>query len=140
MVHVVGAAIIRRGMCLVARRKPGGSAGGKWEFPGGKVEPGETPEAALEREIQEELGETIVVEQWLGRGIVRPDSRLIVLDVYWASPPDAWLGSAPRAHDEICWAAPAALLRFDWADADIPIVPRVAALLERLQNPSFDDD
>lgn len=50
------AGIVRRnGRFLLARRKPGGDIGGKWEFPGGKIDPGETPQAALEREFFEEF-------------------------------------------------------------------------------------
>ncbi|HOX13963.1 MAG TPA: (deoxy)nucleoside triphosphate pyrophosphohydrolase [Spirochaetia bacterium] len=47
---------LRNGLVFVARRRPGGSMGGKWEFPGGKLEPGETPEETLVREFREELG------------------------------------------------------------------------------------
>ena len=62
---VVGAAIVRDGRVLAARRTSPPESAGRWEFPGGKVEPGETPEAALVREIGEELGCTIVVDAWL---------------------------------------------------------------------------
>ena len=54
--RVVAAVIIRDGCVLACRRNPDRSAGGLWEFPGGKVEPGESPEGALAREIEEELG------------------------------------------------------------------------------------
>ena len=77
---VVGAAIVRDGRCLVAKRSPTMRAPGKWEFPGGKVEVGETPHDALVREISEELGVTIEVGALLGRGTATP----IVLDVYLA--------------------------------------------------------
>ena len=55
-VPVVGAAIVRDGRVLAARRTTPAAAAGRWEFPGGKVEPGETPDAALVREVAEELG------------------------------------------------------------------------------------
>ena len=64
-VPVVGAAIVRDGRVLAARRTTPASAAGRWEFPGGKVEPGETPDAALVREVAEELGCTIAVTAWL---------------------------------------------------------------------------
>ncbi|HET8969415.1 MAG TPA: (deoxy)nucleoside triphosphate pyrophosphohydrolase, partial [Candidatus Nanopelagicales bacterium] len=56
MRQVVGAAIVRDGQVLAARRTAPPEAAGRWELPGGKVEPGETPEAALIRELDEELG------------------------------------------------------------------------------------
>jgi mutator protein MutT len=59
---VIGAAVIwRDGKILIDRRKPGGAMGGLWEFPGGKVEPGETISDCILREIREELGITIAV-------------------------------------------------------------------------------
>src|SRR5687768_9782149 len=62
---VVGAAIVRHGTLLAARRTTPPEAAGRWEFPGGKVEPGEHPAAALVREISEELGCDVTVESWL---------------------------------------------------------------------------
>ncbi len=134
VVHVVGAAVLRDGLCMIARRKPGGTEGRKWEFPGGKVEGDETPQVALEREILEEFGESIHVAEWLGRGLDPQGTRLIVLDVYRASldTPSRTLRST--AHDDVRWAPRHALSGFDWAKADVPVVPRVAELLERLQS------
>ena len=56
LVLVVAAVIVRGGRVLLSRRPPGKHLAGLWEFPGGKVEDGETPEAALAREVREELG------------------------------------------------------------------------------------
>ncbi len=55
-VRVAAAVVWRDGRLLLTRRPPGGPLGGLWEFPGGKLEPGESPEAALVRELREELG------------------------------------------------------------------------------------
>jgi mutator protein MutT len=57
-VRVVAAVVRREGRLLLTQRPPGGPLGGLWEFPGGKIEPGETAERALAREIAEELGVT----------------------------------------------------------------------------------
>ncbi len=54
-IHVVGAVVIKSGLVLCAQRGPSGALAGLWEFPGGKVEADESPRAALEREILEEL-------------------------------------------------------------------------------------
>lgn len=129
VVAVVGAAIFVSGRCLVARRTPGGSSGGRWEFPGGKVELGESPEQALCREIQEELGTFIRVEEWVGRGVSEPDDRFIVLDVYRCALVGPKIKMPGPAHDAILWATSGDLNSLNWALADVPIVPRVAALL-----------
>lgn len=129
VVAVVGAAIIFEGRCLVARRTPEGSSGGKWEFPGGKVEPSESPEQALCREIQEELGTLIRVEGWVGRGVASPDDRFLVLDVYRCALVGPRIDVPGAAHDAILWATSDDLHGLNWALADVPIVPRVAALL-----------
>ena len=59
IINVVGAAIVTNGTVLCAQRGPGKSLAGYWEFPGGKIESGETPEQALIRELQEEVGITV---------------------------------------------------------------------------------
>lgn len=63
----IGVAVIwnERGQVLIDRRRPGGLVGGLWEFPGGKIEPGETVAACIEREIREELGIAIEVREHL---------------------------------------------------------------------------
>ncbi|MEL7367645.1 MAG: (deoxy)nucleoside triphosphate pyrophosphohydrolase [Myxococcota bacterium] len=127
-IAVVGAAILRPGACLVCRRGPGMRLAGKWEFPGGKVEPGETPADALRREILEELGLRIEVKAWLGRGFAPLlDGRVVRLEVFegrWTA------GSLKLAeHDAARWVGPARLSSLDWAEADIPIVPAVRTRL-----------
>ena len=65
MTLVVGAAVFRHGTLLAARRTRPAEAAGRWELPGGKVHPGESPDSALVREIAEELGCDVAVERWL---------------------------------------------------------------------------
>ena len=67
MLLVVGAAVVRDGRVLACRRTAPPAAAGRWEFPGGKVEPGESPDAALVRELHEELGVGATVTAWLDR-------------------------------------------------------------------------
>jgi 8-oxo-dGTP diphosphatase len=128
-VYVVGAAILREGRCLVARRSAAMSAPLCWEFPGGKVEGGELPRQALVREIREELGVEIAAGDWLGRGEQVEGDRVIVLDVYAAE-----LRSGeplPHEHDACEWVVPEELRRLDWALPDVPIVERVLERLSR---------
>ncbi|ANF33065.1 DNA mismatch repair protein MutT [Leifsonia xyli] len=122
---LVVAAVIRSDdgeRVLACRRAPGKDAGGRWEFPGGKVESGESPEAALAREIGEELGVGILVGALLDRTVtVRADGRAIDLACY-----DCRLdGAAPETstdHDELRWVGAAELAGLDWAEADLPVV------------------
>lgn len=127
VVHVVAAAIARAGRCLVAERGPGMRLPGKWEFPGGKVEPGEAPEAALVREIREELGVQIEVGALLGTGSAPAGDKTIRLDVYAAR---LLLGEPSLSeHSRVVWASADELATFDWAEADVPSVPPVAEWL-----------
>jgi 8-oxo-dGTP diphosphatase len=100
---------------------------GKWEFPGGKVEPDEAPALALAREIAEELNLRIAVHQLLGSGMATVGSHVVTLDVYAATITAGTL--ALREHAEIVWATADDLARFDWAEADIPSLGAVAAWL-----------
>jgi len=120
---VVVAAVLRDGgRILACRRAPGRDAAGRWEFPGGKVEAGEEPAAALVREIREELAVGIRVGALLDRTVtVRPDGRAIDLACY-ACTLD---GAAPLSstdHDALRWLEPAELGGLAWADADLPAV------------------
>lgn len=126
-IHVVGAAIIDAGECLVAQRAQDMSLPGKWEFPGGKVDDGERPHAALVRELREELDVAVVIGEWLGRGEARVGQKRIVLDVFAARV--AGRAMHVREHAEIRWVAEPDLKGLDWAEADIPIVPFVQAYM-----------
>lgn len=124
--RVVAAAVIDQNRCLIARRGPEMSLPGRWEFPGGKVEADEAPPAALVRELSEELGLLIVVEEWLARSeLLAP--RPLRLDLYRAT----WVSGEPRAteHAEIRWVTAGELAAFDWAEADRPLLPAVRAAL-----------
>ncbi|RJS47733.1 (deoxy)nucleoside triphosphate pyrophosphohydrolase [Nocardioides cavernaquae] len=122
---VVGAAVLKDGRVLAARRTRPVEAAGRWEFPGGKVEPGETPEAALEREIYEELGCVIEVIGWLEAEAPIGESH--VLRVATAR----LAGGTPRPHehDAIRWLAADELDEVDWLDPDRPFLRELAGLL-----------
>ena len=119
--QVVAAVIIHDATVLTCRRKPGKSAAGLWEFPGGKVEPAETPDAALRREIREELGVDIQV----GRLLLRETTRVGDLDIDLACYECTLSTVAPTAsidHDLLVWQPLARLGELDWARPDLPMV------------------
>jgi 8-oxo-dGTP diphosphatase len=133
--HVVGAAIIAGGRCLVTQRGPGMRLPGKWELPGGKVEPGEDPRAALVREIREELGLEILPGDLLATGHDRAGT--VRLDAYACT----LLGGALHLHEHAAsrWVAAGELAGLDWAEADQPLLPALRRALggEAAEEPRF---
>ncbi len=108
---------------LAARRSAPTSLAGRWEFPGGKVEPGEAPEDGLHRELREELG----IRVTLGSEVPGPDDGLWTLSPTYVM--RLWLAEvahgAPEPlveHDELRWLAMGEWLSVPWLDADVPIV------------------
>lgn len=133
-VHVVGAAILKDSRCLVAQRGPGMKLAGKWEFPGGKVEPDEDPRSALAREIEEELGVVIVVDELLDSSRTTVSGTEsgeveLVLDVYAARIARGEIEL--REHSSVRWLAAHELADLDWAPADVPVL---GAVLQRLES------
>ena len=123
---VVGAAIIRDGRLLVARRTGPGPLTGRWELPGGKVEPGESPAQACVRECRGELGVELEVVRPIGPHVVVSDR--LVLQAYEARLVDAE-PSASRDHDELRWLTADELADVDWLDSDRPLLPVLHARL-----------
>ena len=126
---VVGAAVVRRGAVLAARRTSPPEAAGRWELPGGKVEPGEDPEAAVVRELTEELGCRVEVTGWLaGRAPIRPG---LVLAVALARLVDG--EPEPVEHDRVRWLRADELHDVDWLEPDRPFLPELGRVLARPQ-------
>jgi 8-oxo-dGTP diphosphatase len=128
-IRVVCALIEREGTVLLARRPAHKHLGGKWEFPGGKIEPGESPAAALVRECAEELACEIVVGAELPAVThAYPDRTIVLLPFVCQLAP----GSAePRAaeHSALAWVQAERMSDFDLPAADAPIVASYLALL-----------
>lgn len=125
---VVGAAIVRGGLLLVARRAHPPELAGRWELPGGRVEPGETEVAALVRECGEELGVRVVVGARLGCDQPLGTGHR-VLRVYRARLAPDSPEPAALEHAELRWVGPARLGELDWLDADRALLPDLAAAL-----------
>lgn len=125
---MVGAAIVRGGRVLAARRTAPASAAGRWEFPGGKVEPGETEDDSLAREIEEELGVRIRVERWFASAEEIGELYLLKVAVATIVAGEP----APTEHDQIRWLARDELGDVDWLDADRPFLTELSGLLPSL--------
>lgn len=121
----VAAAIIHNeeGQILIARRRQGNSQAGLWEFPGGKIEQHESIADCLQRELQEEMGITILPYESFGVNEHNYGSVKIRLFAWKAR----YLGGVIELvdHDEYRWVFPAALGQFTFAPADIPFVERL---------------
>jgi 8-oxo-dGTP diphosphatase len=124
-IHVVAAYIERDGLVLLDRRSPGSHLEGRWEFPGGKREMGETDQAALRREMQEELG----VDAAIGAEIARVDHAYedfdLTLVLYRTD-----LLAEPSAHGvaEIRWYTRREIRGLDMPPADRPLVEAIERL------------
>lgn len=117
-VHVVAAVIHFDDLILAAKRLAGGPSALKWEFPGGKVELEEEPRAALKREILEELGLDVLVEDEIGSFITEIGGLRIQLQCFHCRADTASVNLS--AHSEIVWRAADELSDLDWALPDVP--------------------
>jgi 8-oxo-dGTP diphosphatase len=114
--RVAAAVIVRDGLLLIAKRKKGDRFEGRWEFPGGKVETGESPEEALKRELREELGIETEIREFVCFIPVRTPELRIDLIAFKT----AWLSGDPvcRDHEEIRWIGPEEVDNFNFTPPD----------------------
>jgi 8-oxo-dGTP diphosphatase len=119
-INVVGAVIRRDDAILCAQRGLGGSLPGMWEFPGGKIEPGESPQDALRREIVEELQCQVVVGEPVTTTSHEYDFGTVNLTTFYCE----LVNGTPvlSEHEAVRWLHPSDLHTLEWAPADIPAV------------------
>jgi mutator protein MutT len=124
-VLVVAGVIRRDGLYLIGQRKNGDSHAFKWEFPGGKVERGESPREALARELREELGIRARVGREIARYEHQDNRRSPILLIFHAV--EAFDGEpAPGEFEQIRWERPDRLPDYDFLDGDLDFVRRLA--------------
>lgn len=126
MLTVVAALIRHQGRFLICQRQKDDTFGLKWEFPGGKLKTGETPQQALTRELQEELGvaATIGPEVYRARHRYAEHATELRLLFYAASLPADSVRNL--AFEQIVWEEPEALLRYDFLPADRELIELLA--------------
>ena len=124
IVSVTAAIIVRDEKILIAQRHPTEQMAGLWEFPGGKIEAGETPEACLQRELREELDIDARIGKALGTSLYHYDHISIRLMAYQAF----WEGGAIRlaSHRDCRWVNPIQLGLYAFTPADLPFVHKLS--------------
>lgn len=122
-IHVVGAVIVEDGKILCAQRGATKTLAYKWEFPGGKIENGETPQAALKREIDEEMDCVIEIGEAIETTVYEYDFGFVHLTTFYCH----LISGKPTLteHVAISWLSPHELMSLDWAPADIPAVEKI---------------
>ncbi len=120
MISVTAAIIKKNGLILAARRKVGLHLAGYWEFPGGKIENGETPEQCLQRELMEEFSVQCEIGEFVGESIFDYGHKTIRLLGYFVTHTGGTFQLTD--HDDICWLAAEELPALQWAPADIALV------------------
>jgi 8-oxo-dGTP diphosphatase len=124
MISVLCGIIVNpEGEIFIARRKPGKSLAGKWEFPGGKLEEGESESDCLKRELLEELGMEVEVGKRLGENVHHYPTFSIRLIAYRCSCISA--SYQLTDHDEYTWVKKDELVNYNLAEADVPLVEMV---------------
>ena len=124
---VVGAAIVRERRVLAARRRTPANLAGLWEFPGGKVEPGEPELAAVVRECREELGVSVVVVGQLGRAPIGENMELVL----YAATLTEGQPTSSATHDLLRWLAMDELATVQWLEPDNKLLSAVEQHVSR---------
>jgi 8-oxo-dGTP diphosphatase len=125
----VAGIVIEGKRVLIARRLPGGDLGGKWEFPGGKAEEGESPQEALIREYDEEFGVSVRVGDFLGESSFERRGQRRLLGAYRVEPLSKEFHLAD--HAEWRWASLEEIGALDFAPSDRGLLPLLQAYLDR---------
>jgi 8-oxo-dGTP diphosphatase len=126
--RTVVAAVIERNdrRLLIGQRRSNDTSPLKWEFPGGKVESGETPERALKRELREELGATLTKSAPIGRVVHKYSSTPEELEILFYAASIREPEVTPRAFEQIAWVLPKELGNYDFLTANTQLVANLA--------------
>ena len=126
----VVAAILHRGGAYFATQRGYGEFEGMWEFPGGKIEPGESRDIALKREIQEELGVDIVIEDLICTTEYDYPSFHLTMHCYLCSVASGEIEL--REHKSACWLTAETLDSVEWLPADKEVIENIKAYYKHM--------
>jgi 8-oxo-dGTP diphosphatase len=123
-IEVVAAIARRGGQILIAQRPEGDRLPGQWEFPGGKIEPGEKPRQALKRELREELGCSGIIGDVVHTlEHTYPDGRTVRVQFFHV---EIEGDPQPLHHSELKWVKPVGMRLFPFVEADKPLIEKLA--------------
>ncbi len=125
MIKVTAALLVHDEMLLIAKRRPTARLPDLWDLPGGKVEPDETPEECLKRELHEEFRIDVTVKDHVGSNVHTYDFGTVELMVFRADWDRGDFHS--KDHQEIRWSFPHELDQFEFAPADFAIIKKILA-------------
>lgn len=125
MIEVTAAIIMDQDQVLIAKKESTHKLAGLWEFPGGKVEPGESPEACLERELAEELGIVIQITEFFAEYTFSLETAVLHLNGYKARVTGGTL--TLHEHDDACWVKVSDLNLYQFVPSDMGFVERLMA-------------
>ena len=123
MIPVTAAIMVKNGRVLAAKRKSTGRLGGLWEFPGGKVEPGETADQCLARELREEFGIEVTIGPCIGSSVYHYPFGTIALTAFIVQHGRGTI--TLHDHAKIRWMLPDQLHTIVFAPADLPFVRKI---------------
>ncbi|MDR3564929.1 MAG: (deoxy)nucleoside triphosphate pyrophosphohydrolase [Negativicutes bacterium] len=123
MLKVTAAILTDNGKILIAQKGPNDKRANKWEFPGGKIDPGETPEQCLEREMQEEFQVQIQVGKFFAESLFSYEEGQILVMAYFCVQSGGHL--TPTEHADYRWVTAQELNQFDFVPSDIPIAEKL---------------
>lgn len=119
--RVTAALLVHNQKILIAQRNNTGRFANKWEFPGGKIDPGETPQEGLQRELEEELGLMATIGDVFSETLYCHEQGEIRQYTYWVSPASPLTDLRLSEHQAIAWVEPAELAQYEFAGADLAV-------------------
>ncbi len=132
MIQVCAAVIVQDQKVFIAQRKKDSHQGGLWEFPGGKLEKGETPHECLKRELLEELSVKAEIGSFIGASTYEYPEKSICLSAYFVSIKDK---PVLKEHEALAWVFYSELLNYPLAPADRPIAKALIDIIARGGSP-----